>query len=54
MVSEDADAWYKKGNTFFNSGKYEEAIEAYDKAIEIKPDYPEDWSNLGTALSKIG
>jgi tetratricopeptide (TPR) repeat protein len=33
--------------------KSEEAIKAYDKAIEINPEYLEAWNNKGVALSKI-
>lgn len=35
---EDADKWYFRGFAFEQSGKYEEAIECYDKALEISPD----------------
>jgi len=35
-------------------GRKEEAIAAYDKALEIKPDYHEAWNNRGTALSDLG
>ena len=32
-----ASRWYDKGNAFANKGKYNEAIECYDKATEIDP-----------------
>ncbi|VVB96365.1 Bacterial Ig-like domain (group 2) [uncultured archaeon] len=32
---EDADAWYNRGFDLYEQGKYDEAIKAYDKAIEI-------------------
>ncbi len=32
---EDADTWYDKGFSLSEQGNYEEAIKAYDKAIEI-------------------
>ena len=31
-------------------GKLEEAIEAYNKALAIKPDYAEAYYNMGIAL----
>ncbi len=31
----DADAWYNRGFDLYEQGKYDEAIKAYDKAIEI-------------------
>ena len=34
--------------------KLEEAIEAYNKALSIKPDYADAYNNMGTALkSKV-
>ncbi|KAH7818657.1 putative Serine/threonine-protein phosphatase 5 [Monocercomonoides exilis] len=35
-----ADEWKARGNKHFNEGKYNEAIECYDKAIEISPSAP--------------
>jgi tetratricopeptide (TPR) repeat protein len=35
-------------------GKLEEAIEAYRKATEIKPDYAQAWNNLGVSLDRLG
>ena len=35
-------------------GKLEEAIEAYDKALSIKPDYAEVHYNMGNVLQKQG
>ena len=33
-----------------DQGKLEEAIEAYKKAISIKPDYTKAYNNMGIAL----
>lgn len=32
----DADAWNDKGYALYKMGKYKEAIQAYDKVIEIR------------------
>ena len=37
-----------------DQGKLEEAIEAYNKALAIKPDYAEAYSNMGIALKDQG
>jgi tetratricopeptide (TPR) repeat protein len=37
------------GNALKDKGKLQEAIEAYNKAISIKPDYAEAYNNLGEA-----
>ena len=42
------------GVTLQGQGKLEEAIEAYKKAILIKPDYAEAYFNIGVALQDKG
>ena len=37
-----------------DQGKLEEAIEAYNKALAIKPDYAEAYYNMGVALKDQG
>ena len=37
-----------------DQGKLEEAIEAYNKALAIKPDYAEAYNNMGDALKEQG
>lgn len=47
------DAWYRKGIALEDLGRYEEAIKAHDKAIEIDPYHSNTWKK-GNALRKIG
>ncbi len=35
--------WYRRGNKLLKSQKYEEALAAYNQAIEIKSDYYQAW-----------
>ena len=42
------------GVTLKEQGKLEEAIEAYNKALAIKPDYAEAYNNMGIALQEQG
>ena len=42
------------GNALKDQGKLEEAIEAYNKALAIKPDYAEAYNNMGNALQDQG
>jgi tetratricopeptide (TPR) repeat protein len=51
---ERAKFYYNLGVDYDDIGRYEEALEAYNKAIKIKPDYHEAWSNKGNALRKLG
>ena len=50
----DETAWYNKGVALYESGNYEEAIKAYDKALEINPEYADAWYNRGIALYELG
>ncbi|NES18553.1 MAG: tetratricopeptide repeat protein [Symploca sp. SIO3E6] len=49
-----ADDYYNQGNDLLAQDLYEEAIVAYDKALEIKPDYADAWYGRGFALHEIG
>ncbi|MBF0380932.1 MAG: tetratricopeptide repeat protein [Magnetococcales bacterium] len=50
----DADELLQKGLTFFNTGKFDEAIFNYQKAIVIKPNFAQALSNLGVVLQHCG
>ena len=52
--SNDVWGWRNKGGTLYFQGKYDEAIECYDKAIEIDPDSSVVWNNKGLALNALG
>ena len=43
-----------KADALRNGNRYEEAVGAYEKAIEIDPEYPEAWLGLSDALSALG
>jgi predicted O-linked N-acetylglucosamine transferase (SPINDLY family) len=49
---DDADAYNNMGNALQKQNKLEEAIEAYNKALGIKPDYVNAYYNIGIALQK--
>ena len=42
------------GTALQKQGKLEEAIEAYNKALSIKPDYADAYYNMGIALQRQG
>jgi protein O-GlcNAc transferase len=42
-----------KGTTLYELKRYDEAIAHYDKALSLKPDYAEGWSNKGTTLYEL-
>ena len=43
-----------EGNDLLSHGKYNEAINAYEKAVEINPHYYPAWVDMGNALDEIG
>lgn len=49
-----ADDWANEGEGLYNQGKYEEAIQAFDKAIEIEPQFAAAWNNKGVTLNRLG
>ncbi|MGD2088705.1 MAG: tetratricopeptide repeat protein [Candidatus Aminicenantes bacterium] len=47
------EAWYSRGVALSALGRPDQALEAYNKAIEIKPDNHEAWYKKGWALDKL-
>ncbi|MEH1889120.1 MAG: tetratricopeptide repeat protein [Nostoc sp.] len=43
----------KQGNTFFDLQRYQDALEVYEKAINIRPDYAQGWNGQGKTLYKL-
>lgn len=54
MNESDPLAWYNKGLALYRSGKYNESLQAHNKAIEIAPKFASAWYNRGLALYKLG
>jgi tetratricopeptide (TPR) repeat protein len=50
---EDAEAYLKRGNAFYNRQQYVKAILDYNKAIEVNPDYTDAYNNRGIALNNL-
>jgi tetratricopeptide (TPR) repeat protein len=53
LESDSAYVWYNRGNGYYAEGRYEEAIMAYNKAIELNPD-THIWYNIGNAALFLG
>ena len=50
----DAPTWHNKGWNLGNLGRHNEAIECYDKAVRIDPNYTDAWVNKGWNLERLG
>lgn len=48
-----AKYWYDKGITFQNKNRMEEALDAYNHAIEIEPNNEYSWYNKGEVLENL-
>ncbi|NOZ00234.1 MAG: tetratricopeptide repeat protein [Chloroflexi bacterium] len=46
--------WNELGNIYLNSGAFSQAIKAYDKAIEIAPEFGWAYSNMALAYMRLG
>ena len=46
-------AWNNKGNTLARMGRYREALDCYNRAIDLNPAYKDAWMNKGYVLIKL-
>jgi tetratricopeptide (TPR) repeat protein len=51
---DDAVEFVDKGRILYKSEKYEEALKAYKKAIDIEGKYVKTWKYIGDTLKKLG
>jgi len=51
--TQSADAWLAKGLDLNDQSKYDEAIEAFEKAIKIDPQLANAWASKGLALDNL-
>ncbi len=47
------NSWYSAGNERAKEGNNEDALIAYDKALEIDPNHVSAWNNKGIVLSRL-
>src|SRR3990172_8362478 len=50
----EASQWFEKGHQYAINKKYDEAIEAYTKAIALDPNYAQAYTNRGVAYYNKG
>jgi tetratricopeptide (TPR) repeat protein len=49
-----ADGWYLKGDELYTQGRYYEAVEAYDRAIQFNPGHMLAYHSIGSCYHDIG
>lgn len=54
QCQQTAEAWFNKGNDFYDKGIYDLAINCYKEVIRIDPNHVAAWNNLGYALYSQG
>lgn len=47
-------AWYDRAGSLYKLGRYEEALESYEKAIALDTQYADAWNNRGMTLKCLG
>jgi tetratricopeptide (TPR) repeat protein len=50
----NATDWFNTGITLYNQNRFNDSMQAYDKAIEINPQFAEAWNNKGIDLGMLG
>jgi len=53
MEDKEAKIWFDKGNDFFKSQNFEEAIKCYAEATRLKPDNADCFNSWGIAIYKL-
>lgn len=46
--------YFKLGVYYFHEGEFQNAIKAFSKAIQIKPDFSEAYHNIGVSYHELG
>jgi tetratricopeptide (TPR) repeat protein len=53
-LADRAHRYILEGNYYHFQGKFDLAVNSYNKALEIDPDNADAWFNKGMSLKKIG
>jgi serine/threonine protein kinase len=53
VAQKTKEQWVYEGIAFYDAGKYKEAVETYNRAIELDPMYPLAYNNRGLAYRKL-
>ena len=51
--SQGSQTWYSQGHVLSELGRYEGALDRYDRVLELKPDSYQAWCDRGYALEHL-
>jgi len=55
MFGKTANSWYHKGvDLYYKQGKFQEALQSFDRVLEIEPDHAGAWNGRGICLKELG
>ena len=54
QIPPNIDTLYNKGNAFVNLGRYNDAIEWYNRVLATNPDYHDALINKGVLIFNLG
>ena len=55
MFGKTANSWYQKGvDLYYKHGKFQEALQSFDRVIEIEPGHAGAWNGRGICLKELG
>ena len=53
-MDSDTQEMMKKGLSFLEDGKYEDALDCFEKILASNPNNPDIWNKKGVALRSLG
>jgi hypothetical protein len=55
MFGKTSGTWYRKGvDLYYKQGKFQDAIQCFDRVIESEPDHAGSWNGRGICLKELG
>jgi tetratricopeptide (TPR) repeat protein len=54
MDQKNPEAYYLRGNAWFDLESFQNAVDDYSKLLAIQPDYKDAWFNRGNAYYELG
>jgi len=53
-IKKTPEEYFEIGDNYLSQGQYRKAIQEFDKAVEIDPNYHSAWNGVGVAYHNLG